>query len=164
MRHEEEKMPPPLLSLRVSKCPRVYWVPTPRSPVATHEASPGMCGMSPARWGSCQSLGQRLVPPCWETSFKHWRRSVREKEQRLLQEESKSFYGTGPNPNGTISLKLRTTLYTSYSRIKVTHWVSTRPLSLASCNTWRENGARAEDGIVGGFPLYNYAQLVWAAQ
>lgn len=30
--------------------------------------------------------------------------------------------------------------------------------------TWRENGAHAEDGIVGGFPLYNYAQLVWAAQ
>lgn len=47
MRHEEKKMPP-LLLLKVSECLRVYWVPTPCGPVATHAVLPGMCGMSPA--------------------------------------------------------------------------------------------------------------------
>lgn len=134
-------MPRPFLPLRVSKRPRVCWVPTPCGPVATHAVSPGMYGMSPAHWGSCQSLGQRLVPPpakklhlnTWEEV---WEAECAErKKQRLLQEESKSFCVTGSNPNCPISLELRTTLYTSYSRIKLTRRVSTRPPSLASCNT-----------------------------
>lgn len=130
-------MPPPLLPLRVSKCPRVCWVPTPCGPMATHAVSPGMHGMSPAQWGSCQSLVQRLVGPCWETLFKHLRRGFldwvcAEKMQRLLQGETKSFYVTGSIPNCPICLELKAT---SNSKMKLTRWVSACPLSLASWNT-----------------------------
>lgn len=101
---------------KVSGCLRVCYIPTPRGPVATYAVSPGMCGMSPAHWGSRQSRGPKASPPLLR-NFE----PLRDLDSSWSRPESlthTSLYATGCHPIRPISLS--PTLITTFSRIMPT--------------------------------------------